>query len=242
VRDGKSGRRGPYRQASPRRPDNRSALRPAWGRSACSVYPVDSTCGAIARLSTGQVRASEPDQKPNNSGQSVACLPFVARFGQPHVSPTAARNAVLPIFSGHIARSNQIKIPKVRRSETPRQALPLSLRIADVPGLHAFRARALGKRPDASARRPSRAPPSSRVEGEVAAGGPRRPVDARELSCERPSRRRWRATCGRPCRATREARHPLGVRSGFEGRDDVTIRCMGPADIGGSRWSRVRCR
>jgi hypothetical protein len=66
------------------------------------VYPVDSTYGAIARLSTGQVLVSEPDQKPNSSGQTVACLPFVARFGQPHVSSTAARNAVLPIFSGHI--------------------------------------------------------------------------------------------------------------------------------------------
>ena len=51
----------------------------------CSVETVDFTCGAIARLSTGQARVSEPDQKPNGSEQTVACLPFVARFGPPHL-------------------------------------------------------------------------------------------------------------------------------------------------------------
>jgi hypothetical protein len=58
--------------------------RPAWGRGMCSVCPVDSTCGAIARLGRGQARVSEPVQKPNGSGQTVACLPFWGRFGHPH--------------------------------------------------------------------------------------------------------------------------------------------------------------
>jgi len=39
--------------------------------------------GGIYNLGTAN-RVSEPDQKPNSLGQTVACLPFVARFGQPH--------------------------------------------------------------------------------------------------------------------------------------------------------------
>jgi hypothetical protein len=82
--DADSRRWGPCRQATHRQPGNLSALRPAWRRSTCSVYPFNSTRGAIARLRTGQARVAEPGQKPNSSRQIATFLPFVARFGPDH--------------------------------------------------------------------------------------------------------------------------------------------------------------
>jgi hypothetical protein len=56
----------------------------AWGRSMGSVYPVDSTRGAIAILSTGLARVAEPGQKPNSSWPTATCLPISSALRSPH--------------------------------------------------------------------------------------------------------------------------------------------------------------
>ena len=97
---GRGSRPGRFRrQAGPsparHHPGARSARRPHAGRSIRSVYPVDSTYGGIARLTTGQARVQEPGQKPKSSWQAATCLPFEARSGAKHRMQLGSRCCAL---------------------------------------------------------------------------------------------------------------------------------------------------
>jgi hypothetical protein len=73
----------PYGRASPTGLAAGLRSGPTWARSICSVHPVDSTCGAIARLNTGHAR-NKTRPKPNSSWRAATCRPNVVCFSPKH--------------------------------------------------------------------------------------------------------------------------------------------------------------